>query len=60
MDLLESEGYTTIVVITNRLSKGVITGGLPELIVEVLTKWFLYTYYSYYFLPIAIVSNRGS
>ena len=38
MDLPKSEDYTTIVVITNRLSKGVIVGGLPELIVKVLTK----------------------
>ena len=38
MDLPKLEGYTTIVVITNRLSNGVITKGLPELIVEVLTK----------------------
>ena len=38
MDLLESEGYTTIVVITNRLSKGVVARGLLGLIVEALTK----------------------
>ena len=37
MDLPESEGCTTIVVITNRLSKGVVVGGLSELIVEVLS-----------------------
>ena len=49
-----------MVVITDRLSKGVVAGGLSELTVEVLTKWFLYAYYPYYFLPIAIVSNRGS
>ena len=38
MDLPKLEGYTTIVVITNRLSKGVIVGELPKLIVKVLTK----------------------
>ena len=38
MDILELEGYTTIVVITNRLSKGVVTGELPKLIVKALVK----------------------
>ena len=37
-DILESEGCTTIVVITDRLSKGVITGELLKLIVEALVK----------------------
>jgi hypothetical protein len=59
-DLPESEGCTTIVVVTDRLSKGVLAGGLPELTVEALTKWFLRAYYPYHFLPAAIVSDRGS
>ena len=59
-DLPESEGCTIIVVVTDRLSKGVLAGGLPELTVEALTKWFLRAYYPYHFLPAAIVSDRGS
>ena len=60
IDLPESEGCTIIVVVTDRLSKGVLAGGLPELTVEALTKWFLRAYYPYHFLPAAIVSDRGS
>ena len=59
-ELPESEGYTAMVVVTDRLSKGVVAGGLLELTVEALTKWFLRVYYPHHFLPSAIVSNRGS
>jgi hypothetical protein len=37
-DILELKGCTTIVVITNRLSKGVIVRELLKLIVEALIK----------------------
>ena len=59
-DLLESEGCTNIVVIIDQLSKGVVVGTLQELTTEALVAWFLWAYYPYYFLLIAIVSNRGS
>jgi transposase InsO family protein len=59
-DILESEGCTTMVVIIDRLSKGVVAGELLKLIVEALVKWFLRAYYPYHFLPSAIVSDRGS
>ena len=59
-DLPESKGCTSIVVITDRLSKGVIAGGLPNMSVESLVSWFLHFYYPYHFLPRAIVSDRGS
>ena len=49
-----------MIVITDRLSKGVIAGGLQELTVEALASWFLRFYYPYHFLPTAIVSDRGS
>jgi len=58
-DLPESKGCTTMVVITDRLSKGVIAGGLQNLTVEALVEWFLWAYYPYHFLPTAIVSDRG-
>ena len=48
-----------MVVITDRLSKGVIAGGLQNLTVEALVEWFLWAYYPYHFLPTAIVSDRG-
>ena len=37
-DLLESKGCTTMVVVIDRLSKGVIVGGLQNLTVEALVK----------------------
>jgi transposase InsO family protein len=49
-----------MVVITDRLSKGVIAGGLPNMSVESLLSWFLHFHYPYYFLPKAIVSDHGS
>jgi transposase InsO family protein len=59
-ELPESEGCTNMIVVTDRLSKGVIAGGLKELTVESLSSWFLQFYYPYHFLPTAIVSDRGS
>jgi hypothetical protein len=59
-ELPESRGCTSMVVITDRLSKGVIAGGLPNMSVEILVSWFLRFYYPYHFLLKAIVSDRGS
>ena len=59
VDLPESEGCTNMVVITDRLSKGVIAGGLDSLSVESLTSWFFRCYYPHHFLPTTIVSDRG-
>ena len=55
-----SEGCTNIVVITDRLSKGIVADGLPDLETETVMKWFLRRYYPHHFLPRAIVSDRGS
>ena len=38
IEILESGGCTTMVVITNRLSKGVVAGELPNLIVKALVR----------------------
>ena len=40
-DLPKSEGYANIVIIINRLSKGVITNGLDNLEAEIVAKWFI-------------------
>jgi transposase InsO family protein len=55
-----SEGCSNIVVVTDRLSKGVIADGLEDLETETVTKWFLRRYYPHHFLPNAIVSDRGA
>jgi hypothetical protein len=57
--LPESKGYTNIVVITDRLSKGVVADRLKEISAKSLADWFLRRYYLHHFLPIAIVSDRG-
>ena len=55
-----SEGCSNMIVITDRLSKGVIADGLPDLEVETVADWFLKRYYPHHFLPQAIVSDRGA
>ena len=59
-NLPKSEGYENIIVVTDRLSKGVITDGLENLEVETVTRWFIRRYYLYYFLLFVIVSDRGT
>ena len=59
-DLPLSEGCPNIIVITNRLSKGVIADGLPDIKAETVARWFLRRYLPHHFLPTAIVSNRGT
>jgi hypothetical protein len=59
-NLLISEGCSSMVVLTNRLSKGVIADGLLEITAEAVADWFLQRYYPHYFLPRAIVSDRGT
>ena len=55
-----SEGCSNIVVLTDRLSKGVIADGLEDIEAETVAKWFLRKYYPYYYLLDAIVSDRGT
>ena len=59
-DLSKSEGYENMIVVTDRLSKGVITDGLENLEVKTVTRWFIHRYYLYYFLPFVIISDRGT
>jgi hypothetical protein len=49
-----------MIVITDRLSKGVIADRLDDLEAETVAKWFIRRYYPYHFLPFAIVSDRGA
>jgi hypothetical protein len=41
IDLLELEGYWNIIVIIDRLSKGVVADGLDDLKAETVIKWFI-------------------
>jgi hypothetical protein len=59
-DLNPSQGRTNIMVVTDRLGKGVIFKGLKDIKVETVAKWFVREYYSRHYLPRAIVSDRGT
>jgi transposase InsO family protein len=59
-DLPESEGCQNMIVITDRLGKGVVADGLDDLEAETVAKWFIRRYYPHHFLPFAIVSDRGA
>jgi len=59
-NLPKSEGCENMIVVTDRLSKGVITDGLENLEAETVARWFIRRYYPYYFLPFAIISDRGT
>ena len=58
--LLISEGYSNIVVLIDRLSKGVIADRLEDIEADTVAKWFLRKYYPHHYLPDAIVSDRGT
>jgi len=49
-----------MIVITDRLSKRVVVNKLDDLKAETVVKWFIRRYYLYYFLPFAIVSDKGA
>lgn len=59
-ELPESEGCQNMIVITDRLSKGVIADGLENIEAETVAKWLIRRYLPYHFLPVAIVSDRGT
>ena len=59
-ELPESEGCTNMIVITDRLSKGVIADGLENIQAETVANWFMRRYLPHHFLPAAIVSDRGT
>lgn len=58
--LPESEGRTNLLVITERLSKGVILEAMSTIEAEDVAKVLLRTFYRQHGLPAAIVSDRGS
>ena len=64
MDFIEglptSEGMTCLMVVTDRLSKGSIFIPLPDIKTETVVRAFLRHVVAYYWLPNAIISNRGS
>lgn len=59
-DLPESNGCTSIMVITDRLSKGTILVGMESLEAQVLADKFIRHFVRNHGLPDAIVSDRGS
>jgi hypothetical protein len=58
--LLISEGCLNMVILTDWLSKGVVADGLEDIKAKTVAKWFLCKYYRHYYLPDAIVSDRGT
>ena len=49
-----------MIVIIDRLGKGVVADRLDDLEAKIVTKWFIRRYYPYYFLPFAIILDRGA
>ena len=49
-----------MVIITDRLGKGVVANGLESINTKLVVKWFLCHYYPHHFLLRAIVSDRGT
>jgi predicted aspartyl protease len=60
VELSPSRGRTNIVVVTDRLGKGVRFKGLKDIKIETVAKWFVRDYYPQHYLPRAIVSDRGA
>ena len=58
--LPESEGMTSLMVITDRLSKGAIFVPLPDTKTETVVRKFIERVVAYHWLPDAITSDRGS
>ena len=49
-----------MVIITDRLGKGVVANSLESINTKLVVKWFLCYYYPHYFLLRAIVLDRGT
>jgi hypothetical protein len=49
-----------MIVIMDRLGKGVVVDRLDDLEAETVAKWFIQRYYPYYFLLFAIILDRGA
>ncbi len=50
---------TNLVVVTDRLTKGVILGALDDISSEAVARWFVNSVYAHHGLPIAMTSDRG-
>lgn len=59
-ELPESEGHTNIMVITDRLSKGVILEPMESIDALYVAKKFISVFYRHHGIPTAIVSDRGT
>ena len=59
-DLPNSDGYTNILVVTDRLGKGVIFAPCKDLSAETLADTFIREVFKHHGLPRAITSDRGS
>jgi hypothetical protein len=49
-----------MIIVTDRLGKGIVADSLPDLEVKTVAKWFIKRYYLHHFLPFAIVFDKGS
>jgi transposase InsO family protein len=59
-ELPESGGCTNLMVITDRLGKGVLLEACTDIKVETVAEIFIRTFYRHHGLPAAIVSDRGT
>ena len=59
VDLPSSNGRTNLVVITDRLKKGVILKVLQTITADNIARAFLQTFYRHHRLPSVIVSDKG-
>lgn len=59
-ELLLSKGCTNLLVITDRLGKGVILEPCLTITAEAVVEKFIRVFYRHYGLPRAIVSDRGT
>ena len=59
-DLPSCNGRTNLLVITDRLSKGVILEPMAETTADAVAEVFLNTFYRRHGLPVSIVSDRGT
>jgi hypothetical protein len=59
VELPPSDSCTNLIVVTDRLGKGVMLEALDNIETETIAKWFVNTYYRQHGFPRAIVSDRG-
>lgn len=60
VELPDSQGYTNIMVVTDRLSKGVLIEPCKDITAETVAEFFLKTYLRQHHLPESIISDRGT